>query len=173
MRISDWSQTCALPIYQCDPFLLPCRRCRSVFRLARLDRGVGIDRRGAWRQGRLVGDVGGFGGRGIALGRCVGCRHFGGGGRRQRQVRALLVQIEDQIGAILRVGKPGKGHLGAVGELARAREPRSEEHTSELQSLMRNSYAVFCLKKKNTPRKTEQKQNITLTELQWKLTIHT
>src|SRR3546814_10368867 len=29
-------------------------------------------------------------------------------------------------------------------------EGRSEEHTSELQSLMRNSYAVFCLKKKNT-----------------------
>src|SRR3546814_4049839 len=28
--------------------------------------------------------------------------------------------------------------------------PRSEEHTSELQSLMRSSYAVFCLKKKNT-----------------------
>src|SRR3546814_9491630 len=31
-----------------------------------------------------------------------------------------------------------------------ARRPRSEEHTSELQSLMRISYAVFCLKKKNT-----------------------
>src|SRR3546814_2883154 len=29
-----------------------------------------------------------------------------------------------------------------------ARKRRSEEHTSELQSLMRNSYAVFCLKKK-------------------------
>src|SRR3546814_8432598 len=29
-------------------------------------------------------------------------------------------------------------------------QPRSEEHTSELQSLMRISYAVFCLKKKNT-----------------------
>src|SRR3546814_9692485 len=29
-------------------------------------------------------------------------------------------------------------------------EDRSEEHTSELQSLMRISYAVFCLKKKNT-----------------------
>src|SRR3546814_9710760 len=29
-------------------------------------------------------------------------------------------------------------------------KPRSEEHTSELQSLMRNSYAVFCLKKKKT-----------------------
>src|SRR3546814_5170637 len=30
---------------------------------------------------------------------------------------------------------------------------RSEEHTSELQSLMRISYAVFCLKKKNKPHK--------------------
>src|SRR3546814_3126755 len=32
---------------------------------------------------------------------------------------------------------------------------RSEEHTSELQSLMRISYAVFCLKKKNTRRSTQ------------------
>src|SRR3546814_8344594 len=31
---------------------------------------------------------------------------------------------------------------------------RSEEHTSELQSLMRNSYAVFCLKKKIQPKPT-------------------
>src|SRR3546814_8946213 len=31
---------------------------------------------------------------------------------------------------------------------------RSEEHTSELQSLMRNSYAVFCLKKKNRSKTT-------------------
>src|SRR3546814_4680945 len=36
-----------------------------------------------------------------------------------------------------------------VGVIARA-FPRSEEHTSELQTLMRNSYAVFCLKKKRT-----------------------
>src|SRR3546814_5113326 len=32
---------------------------------------------------------------------------------------------------------------------------RSEEHTSELQSLMRISYAVFCLKKKNTQKNTQ------------------
>src|SRR3546814_1777934 len=32
---------------------------------------------------------------------------------------------------------------------------RSEEHTSELQSLMRNSYAVFCLKNKNIKHTTE------------------
>src|SRR3546814_6900830 len=36
--------------------------------------------------------------------------------------------------------------------------PRSEEHTSELQSLMRISYAVFCLKKKNTTKETERTQ---------------
>src|SRR3546814_8129550 len=34
------------------------------------------------------------------------------------------------------------------------REYRSEEHTSELQSLMRSSYAVFCLKKKKTKQTT-------------------
>src|SRR3546814_3933801 len=41
------------------------------------------------------------------------------------------------------------------GEQAVAVEPhdRSEEHTSELQSLMRISYAVFCLKKKNNNNK--------------------
>src|SRR3546814_5593382 len=36
-----------------------------------------------------------------------------------------------------------------------ARAGRSEEHTSELQSLMRISYAVFCLKKKIQARKTQ------------------
>src|SRR3546814_7257671 len=35
-----------------------------------------------------------------------------------------------------------------IEEQCRAHERRSEEHTSELQSLMRISYAVFCLKKK-------------------------
>src|SRR3546814_1348338 len=36
------------------------------------------------------------------------------------------------------------------------RQERSEEHTSELQSLMRISYAVFCLKKKKMTRTTQQ-----------------
>src|SRR3546814_3559099 len=39
--------------------------------------------------------------------------------------------------------------LFLVSELASFTTGRSEEHTSELQSLMRISYAVFCLKKKN------------------------
>src|SRR3546814_4698294 len=40
---------------------------------------------------------------------------------------------------------------------------RSEEHTSELQSLMRISYAVFCLKKKNKHQPIERQRNITNT----------
>src|SRR3546814_6214632 len=36
---------------------------------------------------------------------------------------------------------------------------RSEEHTSELQSLMRISYAVFCLKKKKKKKKKQHKKN--------------
>src|SRR3546814_9831119 len=36
---------------------------------------------------------------------------------------------------------------------------RSEEHTSELQSLMRISYAVFCLKKKKQTQEHNQKRN--------------
>src|SRR3546814_4124529 len=48
-----------------------------------------------------------------------------------------------------------------------ARPMRSEEHTSELQSLMRSSYVVFCLKKKKTPHisiktHTRQEEKITV-----------
>src|SRR3546814_2532244 len=44
----------------------------------------------------------------------------------------------------------------AVVEHQQLRMPRSEEHTSELQSLMRISHAVFCLKKKKTTKQTIQ-----------------
>src|SRR3546814_1655669 len=47
-------------------------------------------------------------------------------------------------GALDRLANLLQEHAGIAGET------RSEEHTSELQSLMRISYAVFCLKKKNT-----------------------
>src|SRR3546814_10104466 len=48
----------------------------------------------------------------------------------------------------------GSGRRPALSCVAMNASPRSEEHTSELQSLMRSSYAVFCLKKK----KQETKQ---------------
>src|SRR3546814_1020295 len=59
-----------------------------------------------------------------------------------------------------RSARPFRGHLrrtrvftrpGSLAALRRRQlSARSEEHTSELQSLMRISYAVFCLKKKKT-----------------------
>src|SRR3546814_4597419 len=50
---------------------------------------------------------------------------------------------------------PSTTRLVTADIVIRLQEARSEEHTSELQSLMRISYAVFCLKKKNTPETTE------------------
>src|SRR3546814_1563454 len=47
----------------------------------------------------------------------------------------------EQLGHIARIERDRLG-------FAQRQLVRSEEHTSELQSLMRNSYAVFCLKKK-------------------------
>src|SRR3546814_1754297 len=48
---------------------------------------------------------------------------------------------------------------GGRGFADHRRGRRSEEHTSELQSLMRISYAVFCLKKKNTSINSELTRN--------------
>src|SRR3546814_4336805 len=60
------------------------------------------------------------------------------------QARSYLPQTQARSGpAVSRCGR-GLGRFAA----------RSEEHTSELQSLMRISYAVLCLKTKNIPHKT-------------------
>src|SRR3546814_10109217 len=53
-------------------------------------------------------------------------------------------------------------HGEALEGRTNANAMRSEEHTSELQSLMRTSYAVFCLKKKNVCKYADNKSNDTL-----------
>src|SRR3546814_1882100 len=78
-------------------------------------------------------------------------------------LRGLLFDlVEDRRAAHIRMTLTDQGidllleNVGADGletaerltEFAEGHGIRSEEHTSELQSLMRNSYAVFCLKKK-------------------------
>src|SRR3546814_9490701 len=55
----------------------------------------------------------------------------------------------DSVGGCIR-HRTGGGRVGGAGGTS---DQRSEEHTSELQSLMRISYAVFCLKKTNIPHK--------------------
>src|SRR3546814_10148699 len=51
----------------------------------------------------------------------------------------------------LAILSPALGKSGGDDSPTACAKARSEEHTSELQSLMRISYAVFCLKKKNQP----------------------
>src|SRR3546814_6623221 len=57
-------------------------------------------------------------------------------------------------------GPPGAvlAQPGAEGQPWAGASGRSEEHTSELQSLMRISYAVFCLKKKKNQKNQKQTQ---------------
>src|SRR3546814_8993428 len=63
--------------------------------------------------------------------------------------RALVSLLDRWWGFSAQFGRPGNPYAGKQRPERRAAPTRrSEEHTSELQSLMRISYAVFCLKKK-------------------------
>src|SRR3546814_5900432 len=65
-----------------------------------------------------------------------------------RTARAVRTEIEGDAPALGCLGADREAAIGNVdGQRRHAVEARSEEHTSELQSLMRHSYAVFCLKK--------------------------
>src|SRR3546814_9240413 len=85
---------------------------------------------------------------------------------RLEEVVAQLPQKVDagvELGnAYLRLGRRDEA-IGAYQRLLdQDKVPvRSEEHTSELQSLMRISYAVFCLKKKKKPTQRQQKKQKT------------
>src|SRR3546814_333510 len=66
----------------------------------------------------------------------------------------VALVVKHRLGAHRSIGRAKGAHLarreGRSQIIDQRVERRSEEHTSELQSLMRISYAVFCLKKKNT-----------------------
>src|SRR3546814_7552849 len=74
------------------------------------------------------------------------------------------------------VGQTGerrpKGFLAHVPCLHAQQRARSEEHTSELQSLLRISYAVFCLKKKKPDGQTLTRQTTAYTQLRVNKTTH-
>src|SRR3546814_4598831 len=81
-------------------------------------------------------------------------QHFGHSRRaRLSRVHGLHALQEPKSRTACRLSRGGplaSTHQESQGNFRIAPRPRSEEHTSELQSLMRISYAVFCLKKKNT-----------------------
>src|SRR3546814_9134901 len=69
-----------------------------------------------------------------------------GSSSRGPRVRSAIGMQAQLPGVLQALDWIGISAIGVLIDLALA--PRSEEHTSELQSLMRTSYAVFCLKKK-------------------------
>src|SRR3546814_7790211 len=79
-------------------------------------------------------------------GRLSGCRRITAAARRILDEPLVFVRLDPNF-APVRHGIADVDHEVQDGRVELRR--RSEEHTSELQSLMRISYAVFCLKKKN------------------------
>src|SRR3546814_3606046 len=73
--------------------------------------------------------------------------HFGEAKSAHYEVNSKVVEVYDKM---LAKNLPCVMMIGISKPLTRQQGDRSEEHTSELQSLMRISYAVFCLKKKKT-----------------------
>src|SRR3546814_4271028 len=73
-------------------------------------------------------------------------------------IAAGMYAFTGVLSALMLRDKTGEGSRVDVSMLESLVEwmGRSEEHTSELQSLMRSSYAVFCLKKKKTVIDTRQ-----------------
>src|SRR3546814_1303223 len=85
----------------------------------------------------------------LRLGRLVG------GAERVRRILGLLLARQQALQAFGRGDVAVQDGLHVLGD--RQLQPvRSEEHTSELQSLMRISYAVFCLKKTKTQKTNNQ-----------------
>src|SRR3546814_10383628 len=158
MRISDWSSACALPIsrHACGGrphlprdqpgFPLLCAVANfSSDDLAharpalRTHHRLGRVRRLLHAVPRAYAD--------LAAQRAGGAARMAFGLALKPPSRARIDPVRRSLRAPDLVDALANGERTFAG--AKSTESRSEEHTSELQSLMRISYAVFCLKKKN------------------------
>src|SRR3546814_6601053 len=70
----------------------------------------------------------------------------------RQALEAEMGRVDREIANLVTAIAGGLNNPSVKARLDALEAERSEEHTSELQSLMRNSYAVFCLKKKNRNR---------------------
>src|SRR3546814_5646665 len=81
----------------------------------------------------------------------------GGGGGAGAPVTDTTIEGIGTATTFTRIAGPIKVTVGTSGEVELA---RSEEHTSELQSLMRISYAVFCLKTKKADKHRSKQHDV-------------
>src|SRR3546814_10867628 len=141
MRISDWSSdVCSSDLFEIVADLEDRLILEQRLQLGGGESGVDL-RRAIRKQvvpAMLQRDVAGA----AAIGRQADADEVGGDA-----VTAVRLGVEGDEALLVGLGDPaiqrrfvGDGLIGRT---------RSEEHTSELQSLMRSSYAVFCLKKKH------------------------
>src|SRR3546814_10803291 len=80
-------------------------------------------------------------------------------------VTTLAKQAQHLLLAARKLADLNRGGMGMRrAQIGKLLDHRSEEHTSELQSLMRISYAVFCLKKKNHKKRIQTYQQPTSNE---------
>src|SRR3546814_10020277 len=86
--------------------------------------------------------------RSVVVGLITGC------GMGKGRIPAPTVRSGEPNAALKQEHRRLIAHAAAAGHIV-----RSEEHTSELQSLMRISYAVFCLKKKKNKHKNRMTKN--------------
>src|SRR3546814_4611119 len=153
MRISDWSSD----VCSSD---LRWRRCKFGFRLHWRGQSGGFwdrlapDRRHDDTRRRIDAADVAISEPARTTARIVH-RHGGRDGHLCRRAGAHNVQIVRSQHAC-GCGEITAGIESVIDRQAKPPQIRSEEHTSELQSLMRISYAVFCLKKKKT---RDQKPN--------------
>src|SRR3546814_9030055 len=84
-------------------------------------------------------------------------------GRGNGLISSVLAALRENCGIDLEVEDYSEHALGQGSDVQAAAyvecKTRSEEHTSELQSLMRISYAVFCLKKKKLKNRTSKEKS--------------
>src|SRR3546814_6233954 len=128
MRISDWS----LDVCSSDLWVGPQSWCRHLLQQYRIDR---INRR--WGDGVAEADVD------LGFATCPG--QIGRNDYTNAAVTSFLADLLDYDGGSVEHDTVVDWYGCDVPEYL---GHRSEEHTSELQSLMRISYAVFCLTKK-------------------------